>query len=265
MEYLVIIAVCFFASVVGSICGIGGGVIIKPVLDATGVMPVTTISFLSGCTVLSMSLISFYKNIKNGKQRRKGDFDVRFAGLLAFGAVLGGVSGKWAYQRVLACLPDRSRVGAIQAFILLLVTLFAFFYTVFKSRIHSRTIQVRPVILLTGILLGLLSAFLGIGGGPINLIALYYLFSMETKQAARYSLFIILFSQLASLLSSLLTRSVPDFPIWILLLMVFCGAMGGAVGSTINAKIPGRTVDKLFRAVLLLIAGICVYNIFLYY
>lgn len=45
--------------------------------------------------------------------------------------------------------------------------------------------------------------------------------------------------------------------------MVFCGAMGGAMGSTINAKIPGRTVDKLFRAVLLLIAGICVYNIFL--
>ena len=38
MEYVVIVAVCFFSSVVGAICGIGGGVIIKPVLDATGVM-----------------------------------------------------------------------------------------------------------------------------------------------------------------------------------------------------------------------------------
>ena len=38
MEYVVIVAVCFFSSVVGAICGIGGGVIIKPVLDATGVV-----------------------------------------------------------------------------------------------------------------------------------------------------------------------------------------------------------------------------------
>ena len=29
MEYLIIILVCFFSSVVGAICGIGGGVIIK--------------------------------------------------------------------------------------------------------------------------------------------------------------------------------------------------------------------------------------------
>ncbi len=28
MEYLIIILVCFFSSVVGAICGIGGGVII---------------------------------------------------------------------------------------------------------------------------------------------------------------------------------------------------------------------------------------------
>ena len=37
MEYLIIILVCFFSSVVGAICGIGGGVIIKPVLDAVGI------------------------------------------------------------------------------------------------------------------------------------------------------------------------------------------------------------------------------------
>ena len=62
MEYLIIILVCFFSSVVRAICGIGGGVIIKPVLDATGVMSVTTVSFLSGCTVLSMSVVSLQKS-----------------------------------------------------------------------------------------------------------------------------------------------------------------------------------------------------------
>lgn len=50
--------VSFLASIVGAICGIGGGVVIKPVLDMLGLETVSTISFLSGCTVLSMSCYS---------------------------------------------------------------------------------------------------------------------------------------------------------------------------------------------------------------
>ena len=53
--YFIFLAVSFFASVVGAICGIGGGVLIKPLLDAFGVLSVASISSLSGCTVLSMS------------------------------------------------------------------------------------------------------------------------------------------------------------------------------------------------------------------
>lgn len=56
MKALLYLLVSFLASVVGAVCGIGGGVIIKPVLDLFGLAGVSTISFLSGCTVLSMSL-----------------------------------------------------------------------------------------------------------------------------------------------------------------------------------------------------------------
>lgn len=52
---IVYILISFLASIAGAICGIGGGVIIKPVLDVVGLDNVTTISFLSGCTVLAMS------------------------------------------------------------------------------------------------------------------------------------------------------------------------------------------------------------------
>lgn len=34
--YIAVFAVCFFSLVIGAICGIGGGVTIKPVLDALG-------------------------------------------------------------------------------------------------------------------------------------------------------------------------------------------------------------------------------------
>ena len=49
--------ISFLASVAGAICGIGGGVIIKPTLDMFHLASVSTISFLSGCTVLALSLI----------------------------------------------------------------------------------------------------------------------------------------------------------------------------------------------------------------
>ena len=51
---LIFFLVALGASVVGAVCGIGGGVIIKPVLDLLHLETVAAISFLSGCTVLSI-------------------------------------------------------------------------------------------------------------------------------------------------------------------------------------------------------------------
>ncbi len=61
MIYFIIALICFVASSVGAIVGIGGGVIIKPVLDSFKIMDVTVISFLSGITVLCMSTYTVIK------------------------------------------------------------------------------------------------------------------------------------------------------------------------------------------------------------
>ena len=45
---LVFFLVALGASAVGAVCGIGGGVIIKPVLDLLHLETVSAISFLSG-------------------------------------------------------------------------------------------------------------------------------------------------------------------------------------------------------------------------
>lgn len=68
MHTLFYLAVSFLASIAGAICGIGGGVIIKPVLDLFGLDSVATISFLSGCTVLSMSCYSVGKSMLAGEK-----------------------------------------------------------------------------------------------------------------------------------------------------------------------------------------------------
>ena len=69
MLYIIVFFVCFLSSIAGAICGIGGGVIIKPVLDALGVMSVSAVSFLSGCTVLSMTTYSVLKSKMSGESR----------------------------------------------------------------------------------------------------------------------------------------------------------------------------------------------------
>ncbi len=56
LSYLAVFIVAFLASLLGPLRGIGGGVIIKPVVDAMNVMPVATVSFLSSISVLTMSL-----------------------------------------------------------------------------------------------------------------------------------------------------------------------------------------------------------------
>ena len=90
MVILLVFLVCFLASVAGAICGIGGGVIIKPALDAFGIMDVATISFLSGCTVLSMTTYSVLRSRRSGASAFE-----RATGLpMALGAAVGGVVGK---------------------------------------------------------------------------------------------------------------------------------------------------------------------------
>ena len=106
----------------------------------------------------------------------------------------------------------------------------------------------------------IVGAICGIGGGPINLVVLGYFFSMDTKTAAANSLYIILFSQAASLIATLVTRSVPEFGVLALGLMVAGGIGGGIVGRLLNKKMDNKAVDKLFIGLMVLIVGICVYN-----
>ena len=243
------------SSIVGAICGIGGGVVIKPVLDMLQMGAPATINFLSGCTVLSMSLYSVSKALRAGDSK----VEMSTGTPLALGAALGGVVGKEMFSAVKAFFDGSPMVGGVQAIALGIITLGTLLYTLNKSRIKTRTTSNKLVCLVIGLLLGIMSSFLGIGGGPINLVVLGYFFSMDTKTAAANSLYIILFSQLASLIATLIS-GVPEFRILALILMVAGGIGGGIVGRKLNKKMDNRAVDKLFIGLMVLIVGICVYN-----
>ena len=137
MIYLIFLVVCFGASIVGAICGIGGGVIIKPVLDSFGVLDVTAISFLSGCTVLSMTTYSVLKNKISGESH----VSMKTGLPLAIGAAVGGLIGKWLFSYVKSLSSDPNKVGAVQALCLLIVTLGTLIYTVYKAKIKTCKVE----------------------------------------------------------------------------------------------------------------------------
>ena len=257
VEFMIIFfLVSLLASVAGAICGIGGGVVIKPVLDMLGLETVSAISFLSGCTVLSMSCYSVPRALTKGDS----GVDVRTGTPLAIGAALGGLVGKQLFELVKS-LSAQSVVGAVQAGCLGVITLGTLAYTLNKSRIPTHRVTAPGVCAAIGLGLGIMSSFLGIGGGPINLVVLYYFFSMDTKTAASNSLYIILFSQLASLLTTLLTHTVPPFRWSVLLVMVGGGVGGGVVGRALNKRMDNRLVERLFIALMGVIVLICLYNV----
>ncbi len=255
---LLFFLISFGASIIGAICGIGGGVIIKPVLDAFQVQSVSAISFLSGITVLSMSLYSV------GKAKLSGDNAIRknIATPLAVGAAVGGILGKAMFEQISGLFSNKEMIGGIQAACLLIITIGTLIYTLKKSSIKTKKYEHPLFCIITGIVLGLLSSFLGIGGGPINLVVLYYFFSMETKEAAQNSLYIILFSQITSFLKTLATGSIPEFELPFLVVMIFGGILGAIAGRSINRRIDSRVVDHLFILLMLIIICINLFNIY---
>lgn len=253
---ILIFIICLSASVIGGICGIGGGIIIKPLLDALGVMSVSAISFLSGLTVMSMSLISVFK------QRKSGLVECKIGLELAIGAVIGGIIGNALFQSIKQGAGNDDFVGMVQASVLAVITLLTLIYSAFlRKKLPSYHVEKATACVGIGMMMGVVSSFLGIGGGPINLAVLFFAFSMDTKKAAANSLYIIMFSQIASFITSCVRGIIPDFPWVYLLLMVSAGVLGGMLGSRINKKISASTTDKLFAGLLAVIILICVYNI----
>lgn len=259
MEYLFYALICLLATTLGAISGIGGGVIIKPVLDATASLSVSQISFLSGCSVLAMSIVSLISS-RGGEAK----IDRARTTPLAIGSAVGGVIGKLVFDVIKNAAGNDGVVGTVQSVIMIILTGGVLLYVLNKKHIRTNNVESVIVCLSIGLVLGILSSFLGIGGGPINLAVLYFFFSMNTKTAALNSLYMIFFAQTASLIFTFASSSIPKIDYVTLAVMIVSGIVGGFVGRKINKKMTSKSVDILFCCMLVAIIGTSIYNFFKY-
>lgn len=246
-------AVIIVANTIGSVSGIGGGVIIKPVLDFIGFHSVTEISFYSTVAVFTMAIASTIRQVK-----ARNSFHWKIILWICTGSVLGGILGNMIYDGFFKLFQDEKTIQLIQIVVTIVSLLFAFLYTRFRFRALELTTNYWY--LSCGVFLGALASFLGIGGGPINVALLMFMFKFPIKKSAFYSICVILFSQLAKLLTIFFSTGFSQYDLQMLLFIIPAATLGGVLGIKVSNRISTRNVTGIFELVILLVIAINLYN-----
>lgn len=255
MTTAILFLICLAASSLGAVVGAGGGVIIKPALDLLGLMPASSVSFCSGCTVLGMSVLSLIRSRKNGVRIK-----MRTGTALGAGAAAGGLAGKYLLELVKSRTGSENGLGAAQSVLLTLITFLVLVYICAKDRLPSLRVRNPAAAVCIGCVLGILSSFLGIGGGTSNMAVLFFFFSMEAKEAAANSLYIIIFSQLSGILTAVCTGTVPAFSRPGLAGMMAGGLCGALAGSFISKRLQSSGVERALKGLLIFLVIMDLYN-----
>ena len=245
--------IIFTATLLGAFVGLGGGVIIKPVLDVINFHTLQQIAFYSSCAVFAMSLTSTAKHIKN-----KTPINAKIVLLFALGSVVGGFAGNKLFNYALAMSSSPETVRGVQSALLCL--LLALVIASVNINIKKFNVKNPLAIALSGLVLGLTAAFLGIGGGPINVAVLTILFSFTMRDAAVYSVAIIFFSQLSNLITTYVNTGFHSLDPKYLIVIVPCAVIGGLVGAGLNRKCNEKTIKTVFTVAVSAVCALSLYN-----
>lgn len=252
---IIYILVILLATISGAIAGLGGGVIIKPVLDMIGYHNASTIGFYSSLAVFTMSIVSIYKQLKNGFR-----FETKTVILIALGSMLGGIVGETIFALTTASLSNRL-VKVIQASLLLITLIMIIIYSLNKDKINHYQIKNPLIVLLVGLGLGAISIFLGIGGGPLNVALLMLLFSYPMKEATIYSISTIFFSQLSKLATISLSGQLLSFDLKFVPAIIITAILGGYIGTCINQRMKNKQIHQIYNFLIIILMIISTYNI----
>ncbi len=241
--------IIFFATFAGAFVGLGGGVIIKPLLDLVGHDSIAVVNFISSFAVFSMSISATAKHIKV-----KTKLNFKFIFILSIGAVAGGIGGSCLFDYLLSIF-DNSALKRMQGIILGILLVLSVIYINLKNR-KSFHIKNPAGIIFAGLALGLTASFLGVGGGPINVAFLVLFFSMSMKDAAVYSVGVIFFSQLSKIITIAVSGSIPEFTVPTLAAAILCAVAGGIIGAAANKKSNEKTIKIIFTIIVAAVAAV---------
>jgi hypothetical protein len=240
IDQLWLIPLGFAAGILGSMIGLGGGIIVVPVLTFLG-FPPTAAASNSLFAALSNSIAS---TISYSRQKRIEYFLGLKLGLLAIpGTILGAIIST-------DVAPDIFKI--LFGFVLVASAIYIFLRKQIESR--EKIISKQMIIFAIGasFFAGIISSFFGIGGGIIFVPLMVVGMGMSMKKAAPTSQLILLFASL----SGVIVHSVLGHPDFLQAGFLAIGSFfGGLVGAKLSLSVKERNLKILVSVVILIASG----------
>ena len=237
IDQLWLIPLGFAAGILGSMIGLGGGIIVVPVLTFLG-FPPTVAASNSLFAALSNATAS---TISYSKQKRIEYYLGLKLGLLSIpGTVLGAIIST-------DVAPDIFKI----LFGFVLIASAAYIFLRKKIETKEKTISKQMIVFAIGasFFAGIISSFFGIGGGIIFVPLMVVGMGMAMKKAAPTSQMILLFASL----SGVIVHSLLGHPDFLQAGMLSVGSfIGGLVGARLSIDIKERYLQILVAVVILI-------------
>ncbi len=228
------------AGVLGSMIGLGGGIIIVPVLTFLGFPPTLAASnsLFAALSNATASTISY-------SRQKRIDYSLGIKlGLLSIpGTILGAVIST-------DTAPDIFKI--LFGFVLIASAMYIFLRKKIETR--KKTISKQIIVFAIGasFFAGIISSFFGIGGGVVFVPLMVVGMGLTMKKAAPTSQMILLFASL----SGVIVHSVLGHPDFLQAGLLAIGSfVGGLTGARLSIDIKERYLQILVSVVILIAAA----------
>ena len=249
--------------------GIGGGFLMTPILIFLGIPPVYAVANGANnilAASVSGSLAHYFKN----------HIDVKMGVLILVGGLIGSIIGVEIFIFFLKKGTINSLISISYFILLSSIGLMMFYESLsemrrirnnkfikrrmhqhywihnlpFKVRIHASKLYISAIgPIFFGILIGLISSLLGVGGGFILVPILIYIIGMPAKLVPGTSLFAMIFVMIIVTLLHAIANYTID--IYLVFILALGSVVGAQLGSIISSKLAGEELRGLLSILIL--------------
>ncbi|MFB7139274.1 sulfite exporter TauE/SafE family protein [Gottfriedia sp. NPDC056225] len=262
LQILILVSIGLVAGTVGSLIGLGGGIIIVPMLltidhflSAFSTVPIHVAVGTSLITIVFSSLSS---TLSYHKQKR---IDYKSGILFLIGSVPGSLLGTYINS-----LLNTERFTLFFGLFLICISIFLFISSKLNKKskeVHKGIIRTYtndegeaytysyslPLAISLSICVGIISGLFGIGGGILLVPMMAFLFGFPPQLAVATSMFVVMFTTLGSSISYI---TLGEVNFYYILLLIPGAWFGGKIGAFINQKLKTETIALILRLVVLL-------------
>ena len=245
IDQLWLVLLGFAGGILGSMIGLGGGIIVVPVLTFLGFSP-TAAASNSLFAALSNAVAS---TISYSKQKRiEYSLGLKLGLLSVPGTILGAIISS-------DVAPDIFKV--LFGLVLVASAVYIFLRRNLESRQKTISKQMMVFAIGASFFAGIISSFFGIGGGIVFVPLMVAGMGLAMKRAAPTSQLILLFASL----SGVITHSLLGHPDFTQAGLLAIGSfIGGLVGARLSIEIKERYLQILVSVVILIAAGKLFYD-----